>query len=131
MAGTKIGGKLTAQTMKARDPDYYRHIGQLGGLKSTGGGFATMSKEKIREAGRKGGSRSKRTNIKGGKGKAAQQQRTAPAILTNPYSTTMHKLEREQQKLRDKSLKKLQELDAIREERREIEQQMAELEASK
>jgi general stress protein YciG len=55
MAGTIVGGKQAAETNKERyGADFYKGIGRLGGLKSTGGGFA-KNPELAREAGRKGG----------------------------------------------------------------------------
>ena len=54
------GGKKTAQTIRERHgKDFYKRIGALGGKKSTGGGFAKYP-ELAREAGRIGGSLSKR-----------------------------------------------------------------------
>ena len=60
MSGTKIGGKKAALTNKANDPDFYRKIGRIGGQSGHTGGFASMSKEKVQAAGRKGGSISRR-----------------------------------------------------------------------
>ena len=40
MSGTLTGGKRAAQTLKKKDPDYYRNIGSIGGKKSVGGGVA-------------------------------------------------------------------------------------------
>ena len=60
MPGTKIGGKKAVQTTKERHgDDFYTKIGVLGGAKSRGGGFA-HDRELAREAGRKGGKRSRR-----------------------------------------------------------------------
>jgi general stress protein YciG len=63
MAGTKQGGQKAAQTNKERyGTDFYRKIGQVGGKKSTTGGFAA-NPELAREAGRKGGRKSKRRKL--------------------------------------------------------------------
>jgi general stress protein YciG len=60
MAGTKIGGIKAAQTNKERHgADFYVKIGKTGGELSRGGGFAANI-ELAREAGRKGGKKSKR-----------------------------------------------------------------------
>ena len=63
MAGTIIGGKKAAKTNKQRyGEDFYHEIGRMGGLKSTGGGFAA-DPELARRAGRLGGLRSRRPRI--------------------------------------------------------------------
>lgn len=58
MAGTKAGGRATAQTNKEKyGDDFYKRIGSLGGKKSNPDkpkGFAA-NRELAREAGRKGG----------------------------------------------------------------------------
>jgi len=60
MPGTVIGGKRAAQTNKKRyGKNFYKRIGALGGLKSTGGGFAA-NPELARIAGKKGGSSPRR-----------------------------------------------------------------------
>lgn len=60
MAGTSIGGIKAAITNKAKHgEDFYVRMGRLGGAKSRGGGFAA-NRELAREAGRKGGRKSKR-----------------------------------------------------------------------
>lgn len=60
MAGTSIGGIKAAITNKAKHgEDFYVRMGRLGGTKSRGGGFAA-NRELAREAGRKGGKKSKR-----------------------------------------------------------------------
>ena len=62
MAGTHAGGLIAAQTNKELyGKDFYSKIGVKGGsVSNPNKGFASMDKEKIREAGRKGGSISKR-----------------------------------------------------------------------
>lgn len=66
MSGTLEGGKATARTLKARDPDYYKKMGALGGRtpNKTPKGFASMPKEKVSAAGRKGGTISRRKTKK-------------------------------------------------------------------
>ena len=60
MAGTSIGGIKAAITNKAKHgEDFYVRMGRLGGTISRGGGFAA-NRELAREAGRKGGKKSKR-----------------------------------------------------------------------
>lgn len=49
-------GVKVADTNLLADPLFYVKIGRLGGLKSRGGGFAAMTPDQRREAGRKGGS---------------------------------------------------------------------------
>ena len=59
MPGNKSGGLKAAATNRQRyGVEFYKTIGRLGGLKSTGGGFTDP--ELAREAGRKGGAISKR-----------------------------------------------------------------------
>lgn len=61
MAGTKDGGVKAAITNKAKyGSEFYAKIGSKGGkLGKTGGFYA--NRELAREAGRKGGTKSKRT----------------------------------------------------------------------
>lgn len=64
MPGTKIGGIKAAETNKRKHgPDFYVRIGALGGQKSRGGGFAN-NPELAREAGRKGGLKSRKNRRK-------------------------------------------------------------------
>lgn len=60
MVGTRAGGLKAAQTNKLRQgEDFYSRIGHIGGqIGRTGGFFA--NRELAREAGRKGGLKSKR-----------------------------------------------------------------------
>jgi general stress protein YciG len=62
MSGTRAGGLKAVATVKANDPDFYKNIGTKGGNtpKSKPWGFSVMSREKVQEAGRKGGIASKR-----------------------------------------------------------------------
>lgn len=61
MAGTREGGLKAARTNLLRQgKDYYQRIGRKGGQNGHTGGFASMSPEKVRECGRKGGSISRR-----------------------------------------------------------------------
>lgn len=59
MAGTRAGGKKAAAKNLAKDPDFYRKIGQRGGRNGTTGGFAA-NPELARIAGAKGGRISRR-----------------------------------------------------------------------
>lgn len=61
MPGTRQGGEKAAQTNKNRyGKEFYVRIGALGGKISRGGGFAA-NPELAREAGRKGGLKSRKT----------------------------------------------------------------------
>jgi hypothetical protein len=71
MAGTKNGGRKTAETnKKLYGEDYYKKIGAEGGRKSRGGGFASKKigkdgltgAERARLVGRIGGLRSRLKN---------------------------------------------------------------------
>ena len=69
MVGTKIGGKKAALTTIAKYGfDFYKKIGSKGGKNGHTGGFYA-NRELAREAGRKGGSISRRTGVKNGEGK--------------------------------------------------------------
>lgn len=69
MSGTKIGGQKAAYTNKLRHGlDFYAQIGAKGGRNGHTGGFAA-NPELAREAGRKGGKKSRRTGVKNGEGK--------------------------------------------------------------
>ena len=72
MSGTKIGGQKAAYTNKLRHGlDFYAQIGAKGGRNGHTGGFAA-NPELAREAGRKGGKKSRRTGVKNGEGKATK-----------------------------------------------------------
>lgn len=74
MSGTKAGGTKAARTNKELyGDDFYRNIGAKGGRNGHTGGFAS-NRELAREAGRKGGLISRRTNIKNGEGKTPKRQ---------------------------------------------------------
>lgn len=73
MAGTKAGGKKTAQTNLARHgKDFYSRIGKKGGASGNTGGFASdvvgkdglTGRERASRAGRIGGLKSKRNRKK-------------------------------------------------------------------
>lgn len=58
---TLVGGRRVAITNKAKyGDDYYKKIGKLGGVAKVPKGFARMDIEKVREAGCKGGTISRR-----------------------------------------------------------------------
>lgn len=61
MSGTKAGGKKAAKTTRERHgDDFFKNIGRQGGRASYGmKGFA-LNPELAREAGRKGGQKSRR-----------------------------------------------------------------------
>ena len=60
MSGTVFGARKTVETnIKKYGPDFYSKIGQIGGRLGRTGGFAA-NRELAREAGRKGGLKSKR-----------------------------------------------------------------------
>ena len=59
MAGTKEGGRKASEKNLAKDPDFYKKIGSIGGKKGTTGGFYA-NRELARIAGAKGGSISRR-----------------------------------------------------------------------
>lgn len=55
MAGTTNGGKTAAQTILAKDPDFFKRIGAKGGRNGHVKGFAIMDKSAHQEASAKGG----------------------------------------------------------------------------
>ena len=59
MPGNTQGAKLAAQKNLAKDPDYYRKLGAIGGRAGNTGGFA-YDKYKARTAGSTGGRYSRR-----------------------------------------------------------------------
>lgn len=63
MAGTLEGGKKAAIKNLARDPDFYKNIGRIGGRNGNTGGFAA-NPELARIAGAKGGKKSRRGKAK-------------------------------------------------------------------
>ncbi len=65
MAGSKAGSKLMMETMRNKYGDegvseFFRAIGKKGGSKRVTKGFGKMDKQKVREAGRRGGTISRR-----------------------------------------------------------------------
>ena len=66
MSGTKEGGKRASQTNRAKHgSEFYREIGRLGGQKKNPNkGFGSKTPEERREAGRKGGTISRRPSKK-------------------------------------------------------------------
>ena len=73
MAGTLKGGKKAAVKNLAKDPDFYKKIGAIGGRNGRTGGFAA-NPELARIAGSKGGKKSKR-------GKAVPEADTSHADI--------------------------------------------------
>ena len=63
MPGTKEGGIKARNKNLANDPDFYAKIGSKGGKNGHTGGFAA-NPELAREAGRKGGAKSRRGKSK-------------------------------------------------------------------
>lgn len=75
MSGTTAGGKKAAAVnIKRHGKDFYSRIGRIGGQNGHTGGFAAMSPEKRREAGRKGGHISSRAGVKTGEGKTKRRK---------------------------------------------------------
>jgi hypothetical protein len=74
MAGTKAGGIKSRDKNLAKDPDFYKKNGALGGKIGTTGGFASKKpdkngltgKERARKYGAIGGKKSRRSGIKNG-----------------------------------------------------------------
>lgn len=73
MSGNRAGGlKAAEKNIKHFGKDFYKNIGKMGGAKSRNGGFASdkigpdglTGAERARIAGRKGGSKSRRTSKK-------------------------------------------------------------------
>lgn len=65
MPGSKIGGAKACATNKIKyGEDFYARIGAIGGKNGNTGGFAYMKthgqEDKIRDAGRRGGQKSRR-----------------------------------------------------------------------
>lgn len=75
MSGTVSGGKKTAIKNLARDPDFYKKIGAIGGKRGVTGGFASdkvgadglTGRERARTSGVLGGSISRRKASKDSK----------------------------------------------------------------
>jgi general stress protein YciG len=65
MAGTKTGGIKARDKNLKKNPNFYREIGRLGGLKSDKPKGFALNRELARKAGAKGGSVSRRTSKKG------------------------------------------------------------------
>lgn len=66
MSGTLEGGKKAAAKNLAKDPDFYKKMGVLGGKASGTGGFAWLAKhdpERLAAIGRKGGEAPKKKRI--------------------------------------------------------------------
>lgn len=68
MSGTRQGAARAVATIKEKDPDFYKRIGQLGGRKGTSGGYyyaklhySEDDPRHPKNAGYKGGKLSKRS----------------------------------------------------------------------
>lgn len=73
MSGTKLGAAKAAKTnKKLHGEDFYKRIGAKGGRNGHTGGFAS-NPELAREAGRKGGKKSRRTGVANGQGKSSKK----------------------------------------------------------
>lgn len=98
MAGTKAGG------LKARDTnierhglDFYAKIGRMGGHNSHTGGFASMPREQVSAAGRKGGLKSKRGIAMYGRGEDGKPlTRSQAESRAHWVRDTIHRLARRQ-----------------------------------
>ncbi len=60
MVATKEGNQKIRDMLLARNPNYFREIGSKGGTAKVPKGFSKMPKAKIRAAGAKGGTISRR-----------------------------------------------------------------------
>lgn len=61
MGGTKEGGARSRATKLANDPNYYSKLGRMGGsVKNPKKGFGSVSKQKLREYGRRNGALNKK-----------------------------------------------------------------------
>lgn len=70
MSGTKAGGIKARQTnLEKYGRDFYALIGAKGGHNGHSGGFASMSKERLKEISIRGGKNSSRTGVGTGEGK--------------------------------------------------------------
>ena len=65
MPGNRIGGQAARDTILKKNPNFYREIGQKGGLRKVKKGFAT-NLELASAAGKRGGSISRREKSKRG-----------------------------------------------------------------
>lgn len=73
MSGNSIGGIKARDKNLAKDPDFYKKIGTIGGHNGTTGGYASeeigrdglTGRERARIAGAAGGRKSKRTKKNG------------------------------------------------------------------
>ena len=85
MAGTEKGGHKAAQTIRSRyGRNFYVRIGQLGGMRSQQGGFAST---KVGSDGLTGAQRAKLAGAKGGR-----KSRHRKAVVTaNPHKQLMVK----------------------------------------
>lgn len=82
MSGTKIGAAKAVQTILAKDPEFYKKAGRVGGAASGTGGFY-HNPERARVAGRKGGHNGR------GKTKDRSKQKV---IIIPPKPTIMSKV---------------------------------------
>lgn len=67
MAGNKEGGLKARETNLARNPNFYRDMGRVGGRAKVPKGFALLPREVRVEAGRKGGRNGTRKGVSNAK----------------------------------------------------------------
>jgi len=63
MSGTLDGGQKAAAKNIAREPDFYRRIGTIGGQNGNTGGFAAATSKQVKAWGAKGGRISRRKKV--------------------------------------------------------------------
>ncbi|MCR5700211.1 MAG: hypothetical protein K6G49_02145 [Candidatus Saccharibacteria bacterium] len=117
MSGTKIGGIKARNTIyKEHGLDYYERIGKLGGQKGHTGGFAS-NPEAARIAGRKGGSKSRRSIAKNERWLEVRDKvmlgykngcsiREMAEYLKIPESTLYYRVRKEREMAEEKEAKK-------------------------
>ena len=87
MAGTKAGAIKSKATILARDPDFYKRIGQKGGRRSTTGGFACTE---VGDDGLTGAERAKIAGAKGGRISRRGQKKATKINVRNVDESSSH-----------------------------------------